>query len=130
MDMGFTGTRKGMTERQKAVFRDQLLALKPDIFRHGDCIGADADAHELVRKHCPKARIIIYPANSIGYRAFCKGDVARPMMNPLFRNKMIVEAAELLVAFPDTKKERLRSGTWATIRYARKIGKRVDIVYP
>jgi hypothetical protein len=49
--------------------------------------------------------------------------------NYLARNDKLVELADRLIAFPKTSKEVLRSGTWATIRRARKKGIPVDI-YP
>jgi predicted Rossmann fold nucleotide-binding protein DprA/Smf involved in DNA uptake len=48
----------------------------------------------------------------------------------LERNKDIVSESDFLIAAPDSKKERLRSGTWATVRHARKLGKRVMILEP
>ena len=45
------------------------------------------------------------------------------------RNDRLVEACTRLVALPRTSREELRSGTWATIRRARKAGVPVDI-YP
>lgn len=36
----------------------------------------------------------------------------------------------MLIAFPPSKEEITRSGTWSTIRYARKCHKSLIIVYP
>jgi len=52
---------------------------------------------------------------------------ARP---PLTRNHDIVDCTELLIACPKSMKEELRSGTWATVRYARKLERPVIIIYP
>jgi predicted Rossmann fold nucleotide-binding protein DprA/Smf involved in DNA uptake len=49
---------------------------------------------------------------------------------PLDRNRDIVDAAAVLIAAPKEMTETLRSGTWATVRYARKQGKQVWIVWP
>lgn len=38
----------------------------------------------------------------------------------MIRNDKTIELSEVLLAFPETNKEELRSGTWATIRRARK----------
>lgn len=43
-----------------------------------------------------------------------------PIKPPLVRNHDIVDSTELLIACPKEQVEVLRSGTWATIRYARK----------
>jgi hypothetical protein len=45
------------------------------------------------------------------------------------RNHRIVDMTRVLVACPDGE-ERQHSGTWATVRYARKRGKWIIIVYP
>lgn len=46
----------------------------------------------------------------------------------LKRDDALVEGADLLLAFPDSDKEVLRSGTWATIRRARKRGIEVQMI--
>ena len=43
---GFTGTQHGMTDAQKATLRDFLAAGSGE-FHHGDCIGADSEAHDI-----------------------------------------------------------------------------------
>jgi hypothetical protein len=48
----------------------------------------------------------------------------------LVRNHEIVDDSQVLIAAPKEFTEQLRSGTWATIRYARKIGRTVRIVFP
>ena len=45
------------------------------------------------------------------------------------RNDRLVEYADVLLAFPLTEEEEVRSGTWATVRRARKVGIPVEI-YP
>jgi predicted Rossmann fold nucleotide-binding protein DprA/Smf involved in DNA uptake len=47
----------------------------------------------------------------------------------LERNHAIVNESDFLIAAPDGP-ETLRSGTWATVRYARKVGKRVLVIMP
>jgi len=53
-----------------------------------------------------------------------------PEADYLARNHFIVAYSEELVAAPKSNKEELRSGTWATIRYARKRKRMVTIIYP
>lgn len=43
------------------------------------------------------------------------------------RNERLVRHADILLAFPETDAEELRSGTWATIRRARRAGVGVEI---
>ena len=124
--IGFTGTRQGMTLRQQ----EELKALLPGgcHFHHGDCIGADAQAHKIAReKNC---YIVAHPSNRSRQRAYCVCNEHLLPKPPLTRNRAIVEAVDGLIGAPATSHEVLRSGTWATIRYARKVGKPIHILEP
>jgi len=48
----------------------------------------------------------------------------------LARNQDIVDETEVLIAVPAQKKEIVRSGTWATIRRARKAGRLIYFIFP
>lgn len=48
----------------------------------------------------------------------------------LWRNHQIVDATSALIAAPFGFEEELRSGTWATVRYARKLGRPVRFFWP
>ena len=128
MKVGFTGTQQGMTEAQKKRVEGVLLYLGALELHHGDCIGADADVHEIGR--ALKLQIVLHPPDVSRKRAFCDADVEKEPLPYLVRNKNIVRCTERLVATPRTVQEELRSGTWATIRFARKQGKQVYIVPP
>jgi hypothetical protein len=129
MILGFSGTRKGMTNRQKDSLRQMLVELQPEEFHHGDCIGADSQAHAIVRANT-KARIIIHPPNEDRYRAFCDGDKTRAAKEYISRNHDIVEECDMIVAAPEKWRDELRSGTWATVRYARAKNVTVAILEP
>ncbi len=130
MLIGFTGTQKGMTTRQKQSLENMLAGFKtkPYEFHHGDCEGADEQAHNIAKKHVHL--IVIHPPRYHAKRAFCFSKNIRTEKDYLERNHDIVDETETLYAAPRTKDEELRSGTWATIRYARKIGKPVTLFYP
>jgi len=132
MNIGFTGTRKGMTKYQKDKFRFILKKLKTGhhgTFHHGDCVGADDDANSIVKKKT-LLRVLIHPPISNKYRAFCSNPSFNYPKKPyLVRNKHIVNRCDILVACPEGK-ETLRSGTWSTIRYAFKTGKPTIIIPP
>ena len=120
IDIGFTGTRslhKVSANRLARLRRDlpKLGQGEGSVFRHGDCYGADAYAHELAVKHFD---VEIHPSNLDKQTAHCENYTRRHEPKaPLDRNRDIV-------ALPtDPNKEVLRSGTWATIRYARKLGR-------
>jgi hypothetical protein len=125
--VGFTGTQKGMTDNQKQVFIEFIKTNIPKEFHHGDCIGADSDAHELVKKYSPNTKIVIHPPSDTKKRAFKSGELLGEK-DYLARNKDIVETTDVLVAAPKTEKEELRSGTWSTVRHARKLNRKIVIV--
>lgn len=130
MILGFTGTQEGMTVLQKAMFVGVLSRLCPVQFHHGDCIGADADAHALVRKHAPKCFIVIHQPDDDSKRAWCDGHKVIPPKPYLIRNRAIVGCCDELAAAPRSRVEELRSGTWSTIRAARRSGKPIHMVWP
>jgi hypothetical protein len=127
--IGFTGTQFGMTNRQKKSFIRLLLSQKiiPTEFHHGDCIGADEQANKIVGI-IPK--IVIHPPSFDAKRAFCFSRDVRSPKPYIERNHDIVDETDVLIACPRTKEEELRSGTWATIRYARKTGKPIWYIWP
>ena len=57
--------------------------------------------------------------------SFCKGDIILKPKKYLDRNKSIVDKTDILIAFPSTNEEVIRSGTWSTIRYAKNKGKKI-----
>lgn len=121
MIVGFTGTRRGMNGTQISLLHNALYLLKSlDEFHHGDCIGADKQAHNLIRKHFPDCRIVVHPSNVMEARAYCKADFTYKPKPPLIRNHDIVDIVDMLFAAPRLNYEEMRSGTWSTVRYARK----------
>jgi hypothetical protein len=46
------------------------------------------------------------------------------------RNRKIVDVVEVLLAVPFEDAEVLRSGTWATVRYARRVRRTTVIIRP
>jgi len=132
--IGFTGTRKGMTIPQESSFTDYLLKYPISEFHHGDCIGSDLEAHNLVKKSFG-CDIIIHPPENKKFRAFCYDKKSfrqkeLEVKNYIKRNHNIVDNCDILIATPDTKYQELRSGTWSTIRYGIKKGKKVIIINP
>lgn len=128
MRIGFTGTQKGMSKRQITALTRLVLNLQMIEFHHGDCLGADAEAHEIVYNMNTKTEIIIHPPSDPSKRAFKKGDETKEELPYLERNHKIVDDTHLLIAATSSLREELRSGTWATVRYARQIGRPVLIL--
>ena len=128
MKIGMTGSRDGITDQALNTFRKYINAIEIYEAHHGDCIGADTIFHNLMESL--NISIIIHPPSINTLRSYCSGSVVLPPKDYLSRNKDIVNDTDFLVAFPATKNEVLRSGTWSTIRYAQKISKGVIIFYP
>jgi len=134
--IGFTSTQAGMTYRQYNGFCDlmKMLSCLTNEYHHGDCIGADEQFHHWVILYDNRPiTIVIHPPSNPYKRAFCEftGSIeTRPEKSYLERNKDIVTEINLLVATPNTYVEVLRSGTWSTIREARRQNKPVYIVFP
>jgi hypothetical protein len=121
-----------MTERQTEKLADILWQNRDKVteFHHGDCMGADSEAHEVAEAAFGAKKIWVHPPDDAKKRAFrVSSHVARPRPY-LERNRAIVDASDMVIAAPKSMTEELRSGTWATVRYARKTGKRVLILEP
>jgi hypothetical protein len=64
MKIGFTGSREGMSTHQKEQFVLKLNELGVTEFHHGDCAGADAQAHDIIREFFPNVKIVVHPPKS------------------------------------------------------------------
>jgi hypothetical protein len=132
MKIGFTGTREQLTEIQRRRLSLALSAFLETAyeFHHGDCIGADATAHQLALEY--DYQVIIHPPTKSDLRAWCSGEGVwfRTPKNYISRNQKIVDETDILFATPYQKEEQPRGGTWSTIRYAKSKGKRVLIIFP
>ena len=132
INVGFTGTRNDLTDKQITDLHDGLKTFKQfnnlQEFHHGDCIGADFIAGELAKDLGYK--VVIHPPEDSKNRAFADGDIILPTRPYLDRNKDIVNASHVVIACPDCPVEKLRSGTWSTIRYAKKMGMKCIIINP
>jgi hypothetical protein len=149
--VGFTGNHNiGFTDKQEKIFKDIILEFaneKDQIeFHHGDCIGADAEAHDIVQAYntlfwktkipktkkqiFPRIIIEIHPPINPKARAFKQGDLTHSEKEYIQRNHDIVDTSDILIAIPSGYIEKKRSGTWATIRYAIQQGVPIWIIYP
>ena len=129
MKVGFTGTSIGMTNLQQEALKKILTELKPEELHHGDCEGSDEQAHYIALSL--KIQVVVHPPENPYKRAFCKDFVSIRVEKPyLERNQEIVKETEILIATPKNAIEELRSGTWATIRFAKKQKKHWSIIEP
>lgn len=131
MDIGFTGNQLGMTNHQYSTVYEMLSDLEGKA-RHGMCVGADKQFHDICRKL--GFYIIGHPGvtktGKAWNRADCDVDEIEPELSYLDRNTVIAQSCEYLIATPKEFEEELRSGTWSTIRRARRFDKDLSIVYP
>lgn len=136
MRAGFTGTRKGMNFKQQGQLRIELMRLAPSLLAHGACRGADDQADELAaemdiyRVAYPSTASTRVHDNYLRARTGSQITIILPPSLPLVRDKMIVDIAEIMIAAPKTMTEIVRSGTWTTVRYARRMKKEVIILWP
>lgn len=125
MILGFTGTRSGPRPDQTQAIYDFMARLKPRRFVHGGAAGCDMIAHGIAeRLHIPV--IEIHP--SIDHYPAVAGITAGvnviifPPLPPLERNRVIVRRVWGMLACPRTDAEEAGTGTWYTVRQARKLG--------
>jgi hypothetical protein len=135
--IGFTGTRKGLTEKQSASLHELLRVFCPTEFHHGCCVGSDLQSEEVMleliregmtcelHQHPPTdmrlAEVRTFPGvETILYTQKLYLD----------RNREIVDAVDVMVACPAEKEEQKRGGTWYTVRYTIKQGVGLYILYP
>ena len=128
MIVGVTATRSNITEKQEKLFEERIIDLETTSFRHGDCVGGDARAHEIVQRM--GIYVIVHPPLNSFKRAYCNGDEILEEREYLERNRDIVRLSDSMIAMPRSKEELTRSGTWYTIRFAKKLGKELFIIFP
>ena len=158
MRIGFTGSQKGMSTFQKHEL-PRILKLKDATeFVFGDCIGSDIEAARIALFE-GILQFSVYPQNKdTRKRAWFlnpEKDIIRengkwtninglldnkeviysirwfPAEPPLSRNMRIVDSCDYVIACPKEFEHTLRSGTWATIRYAWKHKKdKITIIPP
>lgn len=130
--IGFTGTRFGMKAAQLDAYRRRFIALDGAHsleFHHGDCIGADAEAHDIAIGR--GTTIVIHPPIKTKHRAWKEqAGVLLPPQSHFARNRAIVDACDLLIATPKDPVWQPRGGTWYTIDYACKQKKPLWVIWP
>lgn len=131
MIIGFTGTRYGMNERQIRKVREYLSTHDISGVRHGACVGADQDFHNI----CVQQDVVIHvhPGYSKNnpeddrWRAILEGGYLEYEAKPYFtRNRDIVDNCDILLATPFSP-DNGKGGTWYTVNYAKKVGKKVIV---
>ena len=131
-EFGFTGTQQRLTNPQSkslVVVFDELFRRGSRVLHHGDCRGADDTAHFIWTQL--QGDIHLHPPTDPSKRANCQGASRLYAPQPyLERNMEIATRSAFLVACPKGMTEERRSGTWATVRYARNQNKHIIFIFP
>lgn len=130
-DFGFTGTQQSLPYAQQSALEEVLSDLYNEDYvwmHNGDCIGADATAAQLWRDM--DGKVHGHPPDIVWKRAKFQFDAQWEPKPYRQRNADIVLCSDILVACPKAMEEELRSGTWMTIRMARKSKVPIVIVWP
>lgn len=131
MNIGFTGTRRGMTDEQLAGLARFLRSFEEDDeFHHGACIGSDEQAAMVAGNMGFKT--VAHPSTLTNLTTLFVSHVILPERNPLDRNRDIVDHCDRIVATPRQTHEPESTrgeGTWYTINYARRTNKTVTIIW-
>lgn len=128
--VGVTSTRKGLNEVQRLWVTFFLKEHQVNVLHHGDCVGGDDELAKMF--HQKGTYVIAHPAHTINkYKAKCQiNDLILSPDDTLARNQTIVRHSELVLGFPYTIEEEVRSGTWFTIRHAKKLKVPVLVIKP
>lgn len=127
MKVGMTGNRYGMSKQAKQTFQDILAEGEYNELHHGDCKGADADAHDLATFF--ELKTVAHPPIDESLRAFKKADIILPQKQYFVRNRAIVDSTQILFGFPLTMRK-TKGGTWYTMGYAIKQNRPLTIIWP
>ena len=128
--LGFTGTQRGLSPQQiffvqmfvREFTRQCDLLREAALGRHGCCVGADEQFHRMGT--FGNVPMITHPGHIPEKTSTsCSGVFHHLPRNTLERNQLVVSRSWALLVCPSTDVEQVRSGTWATIRYARRVRK-------
>jgi predicted Rossmann fold nucleotide-binding protein DprA/Smf involved in DNA uptake len=132
---GFSGTREGLTSFQRGNLLGLLVELRPRVLHHGDCVGADTEAHLFCI--ALRTRVRIHPPEDDRLRAWCSFVGSGLLVEMIYdakpylvRNRDIVDESDYLIGCPKGPEAVVGSGSWATIRYAREVGRPVFVLWP
>jgi len=130
LDVGFTGTKEGMTTDQLVVVRGIVRQYVEEAsydtavrVHHGVCVGADEEMDQIAREE--GAFVVMHPPTDRKLLADLEPRMGVDLWLPpepyLDRNRAIVRGTSVLVATPKNREMPARStrgsGTWTTVKY-------------
>ena len=136
MTLGFTGTQKGLTQKQKVdllgllqFFNRTTMFGQKHKLHHGDCVGADEEVHYCALKL--NYEIFIHPLVGQSNSASCEGAVKIFLPSEhMIQCQHIVDSCSTLIACPSEETENVDSKTWDITRYAQKVHKPIIKINP
>lgn len=144
--LGITATRKGIRFAQAEAFKKIFLSILPTQLHHGACVGGDEDAvlcaDQIWRDDKVAFPIIIvaHPGKSASDSgserpnrseiSIANSNIVFPEKGYFARNRDIVNASTVMIAFPPCKPMPKSGGTTYTYNYAIKQGKPTWIAWP
>jgi predicted Rossmann fold nucleotide-binding protein DprA/Smf involved in DNA uptake len=129
--IGFSGTQHGMSPDQRETVRNLLSTyylMGGTKFVHGNCIGADEEAAEMAMEMGYYVFAHIAATGNKQSERNTFHDCSEVPLPPLTRNRLIVNESTRMIIAPYRDTEHIRSGTWATYRYAHKQNRPIAIV--
>lgn len=148
--IGVTGTRGILSPHQKRWLKDELVTLdlsvrlvqlQHPVLHHGDCLGADAFAHELAVQL--GWSVVIHPPLNSKYRAYCSIEDAHARASKILRerkylarDRLLAARCSIILGLPGLPRGehvtragnvKIMSGTWYTLEQAMDLGKEVKI---
>jgi predicted Rossmann fold nucleotide-binding protein DprA/Smf involved in DNA uptake len=132
--VGFTGTRSA-NHRDAGKIADILAELSPDsTVVTGACVGVDMFVAAIARRLGMKVHTVVPADRSRVGRLWRQNCTTFEEMPPgtdyRDRNERIVALSDRVIAIPEAPEdapESRRSGTWMTVRIARRAGKSVQV---
>lgn len=136
-EFGVTGSRHGSEGQQYLALKFMIEYLHESglyIMHHGKAKGVDAEAHWIAKRlRAAGMKVVIHPPDNARWR-----DDTLPVESSWIRelppagyherDRQIAMASAVLVAvpeFPELDERSKRSGTWLTVRYARRYARQV-----
>lgn len=152
--IAFTGPARNLSGEERALIRTTVQGIEgePDLFLSGAARGVDTTAaHNAIKafphvKHriiiprhngefcphdVPSIRVIKRQAEELGVDLVVEGAPSagrNEREGYMIRNDTLALNCTHMLAFPETSEEEQYSGTWATIRRAKKLGRPIKIV--
>jgi hypothetical protein len=130
--VGLTGTRGGMTLEQAATAAAWFAERHGQIreLHHGDCVGVDAEIHDMIREVDPRVWIVGHPPTDGKMRAGCECDQTRSPRASAECIRYVAGESAVVLALPARSREQTSDPVWRAVAYTRNIRKRVDLILP